>query len=266
VLAGRRFTLPLQALEPMDLTGDGAATLLLLNPTGGIVGGDRLETEIVLGPGSRVCLSTPSATRVYRSPEHPAVQRVSITIGRGATLEWLPDHLIPSLGARLRQVTEITMAPHATLLYLDAWATGRLARGEAWGFDLLDSRLLVRDAAGPLLHERASLAGGLRLDGLGGTEGLGYVGTFLALRAGEAADCPVGPGQGRWEDLAAMLQADLAAAAPDGRTGVTTLARGGVLARLLCPSAPVLGASVDALWARCRRSLLGLAPLLLRKL
>jgi urease accessory protein len=266
VLAGRRFTLPLQALEPMDLTGDGAATLLLLNPTGGIVGGDRLETEIVLGPGSRVCLSTPSATRVYRSPEHPAVQRVSITIGRGATLEWLPDHLIPSLGGRLRQVTEITMAPHATLLYLDAWATGRLARGEAWGFDLLDSRLLVRDAAGLLLHERASLAGGLRLDGLGGTEGLGYVGTFLALRAGEAADCPAGPGQGRWEDLAAMLQADLAAAAPDGRTGVTTLARGGVLARLLCPSAPVLGASVEALWARCRRSLLGLAPLLLRKL
>jgi urease accessory protein len=265
VLTGRRFTLPLQALEPMDLTGDGAATLLLLNPTGGIVGGDRLQTEIVLGPGSRVCLSTPSATRVYRSPERPAVQRVSIEIGSGATLEWLPDHLIPSAGARLRQVTEITMASHATLLYLDAWATGRLARGEAWGFDLLDSRLLVRDAAGVLLHERARLAGP-RLDGLGGTEGLGYVGTFVALRAGEATGRPAAPGAGGWDDLAGALQADLAAAAPDGRVGVTTLARGGVLARLLCPSAPVLGASVEALWARCRRNLLGLAPLALRKL
>src|ERR1700720_2058830 len=117
VLTGRRYTLPLQALEPMDLTGDGSATLLLLNPTGGVLGGDRLETEVSLGPGSRVCLSTPSATRVYRSPEHPAVQRVSITLGAGATLEWLPDHLIPSPGARLRQATEVTMASDATLLY-----------------------------------------------------------------------------------------------------------------------------------------------------
>src|SRR5574342_934902 len=104
VLTGRRFTLPLQALEPMDLTGDGSATLLLLNPTGGVLGGDRLDTEVSLGPGSRVCLSTPSATRVYRSPERPAVQRVSIRLGPGAALEWLPDHLIPAPGARLRQV------------------------------------------------------------------------------------------------------------------------------------------------------------------
>ena len=67
MLTGRRFALPLQALEPMDLVGDGSATLLLLNPTGGVLGGDRLETEVSLGPASHVCLSTPSATRVYRS-------------------------------------------------------------------------------------------------------------------------------------------------------------------------------------------------------
>jgi hypothetical protein len=39
-----------------------------------------------------------------------------------------------------------------------------------------------------------------------------------------------------------------------------------VLARLLCPSAPALAASVDALWAACRRRLLGLPPARLRKL
>ena len=45
MLTARRFTLPLQALEPMDLDGDGVATLLLLNPTGGLLAGDRLETD-----------------------------------------------------------------------------------------------------------------------------------------------------------------------------------------------------------------------------
>src|SRR5262249_33300677 len=75
VLTGRRFTLPLQALEPADLEGRGDLVLLLLNPTGGVLGGDVLETDVTLGPGARVVLGTPSATRVYRTAGPPAVQR-----------------------------------------------------------------------------------------------------------------------------------------------------------------------------------------------
>ena len=256
MLTERRFTLPLQALEPMDLDGDGVATLLLLNPTGGLLAGDRLETDVVLGPGSRVCLSTPSATRVYRSPGPVAVQRFTMEVGGGAALEWLPDHLIPSPGARLRQTTEIRLAADATLLYLDAWATGRVARGEAWGFDLLDSSLLVRDEAGLLLRERSILAGRPPRDGLGGTEGFAYAATFVAMR-------PAGEG---WEELGCALQEAVDAAGGGGRAGVTVLGRGGVLARLLCPSAPALQAVVQALWAVSRRRLLGLYAARLRKL
>jgi len=240
----------------MDLDGDGVATLLLLNPTGGILAGDRLDTDISLGPGSRVCLSTPSATRVYRSPGPLAVQRITIDVARGAALEWMPDHLIPSPGAQLRQETEITLAPDATLLYLDAWATGRVARGETWSFDLLDSSLVVRDEAGPLLRERCVLAGHPARDGLGGTEGLAYVATFVAIR----------PNEEDWEDLAHRLQAYLDGTAVRGRAGVTTLARGGILARLLCPSAPVLQVCIQTLWAHCRKRLLHLDPARLRKL
>ena len=65
----------------MDLDGSGAATLLLLNPTGGVLGGDRLETRVHLGAGTRVCLSTPSATRVYRSAGPASVQRVHVEVG-----------------------------------------------------------------------------------------------------------------------------------------------------------------------------------------
>jgi urease accessory protein len=256
VLTTRRFTLPLQALEPMDLDGDGVATLLLLNPTGGLLAGDRLETDVTLRRGSRVCLSTPSATRIYRSPGPTAVQRVTIDVGAGAALEWMPDHLIPSPGARLRQATDIRLAADATLLYLDAWAVGRAARGEAWGFELLDSSVLVRDEVGPLLRERSILAGRPPRDGLGGTEGFPYAATFIAMR----------PARETWEDLARVLQAAVDGVEAGGRAGVTTLARGGVLARLLCPTAPVLQAMTHALWDACRRRLLDLPPARLRKL
>jgi urease accessory protein len=254
VLTERRFTLPLQALEPIDLDGSGVATLMLLNPTGGVLGGDVLETSVTLGPGTHVCLTTPAATRVYRSTGPSSVQRFVASVGEGACLEYLPEHLIPSPWARLRQTTDVSLAAGATLLLADAWAVGRVARGERWRFDALDLGLIVRDERGLLLKER-SLLDRVQRDGLGGAEGFGYLATFVAAA----------PAIEGWDALARRIFDTLAALDVGARFGVTALGRGGVLARLLCPSAPALEASVLTLWAACRRLLLGLAPIALRK-
>src|SRR5262245_28212945 len=66
VVAGCRWTLPLQVLAPMALD-DAALVVSVLNPTGGLVGGDRLVVDVRLGPGAHACLTTPSATKVYRT-------------------------------------------------------------------------------------------------------------------------------------------------------------------------------------------------------
>jgi len=255
VLVRRRFTVPLQVLEPMDLDGRGAATLMLLNPTGGIVGGDVLETRVTVGAGADVCLTTPAATRVYRSAGLPAVQRFTATVGEGARLAYVPDHLIPSPGARLRQTTEIALEPHATLLLADAWAVGRVARGERWQFDELDLALAIRDERGQILAERARLDRVAR-DGLGLAEGFAYVATFAV----------VAPDREDWEPVANALTRALAGLGGTTRAGVSALGRGGLVARALCASAPALDAAIAALWAACRRALFDLDPLHLRKL
>lgn len=255
VLTERRFTLPLQALEPMDLDGTGGLTLMLLNPTGGILGGDVLDTRVALGPDSRVCLTTPAATRVYRSAGPSAVQRFTAEVGEGAVLEYLPDHLIPSPGARLEQRIEVTLAPGGIVIAVDAWAVGRAARGEAWQFAGLDTAVTIRDTRGLLLRERSVLSGARGWDGLGGAEGHAYVATLVA----------VAPAREGWSALAVELSAALAERDTGSSVGVTALGRGGVLARLLCPSAPSLAESVRTLWAQCRRRLLDLPPLALRK-
>jgi len=254
VLTERRFTLPLQALEPVDLDGSGDATLMLLNPTGGLLAGDVLDTAVALGRGSRVCLTTLAATRVYRSPGLPAVQRFRALVGEEAVLEYLPDHLIPSPGARLRQTTDVLLASTATLLLIDAWAVGRAARGEAWGFSALDSELSVHDGCGLLLKERC-LLDHARRDGLGFTEGFPYVATFAALA----------PARGGWGERARALSARFESTPGGARCAVTALGRGGLVARLLAPSAPALYGCVEALWTVCRFELLGRGPLSLRK-
>ena len=256
VLTGRRFTLPLQALEPVDLDGTGAATLLVLNPTGGVLGGDRLETRVELGPGSHVCLSTPSATRVYRSTGAASVQRVVFRVGEGARLEYMPDHVIPSPGARLVQSVQVEMAPGASAVLCDAWAVGRAARGEAWRFDLLDTGTIVRDSEGLLFKDRLILGGAQGWGGLGAAEGMAYVATVVCLS----------PTYGRLDDLASSLSTLLEGTGLEARAGVTMLARGGVVVRLLARSAPELQRAIDLAWTCCRNLLWSLGPLALRKM
>jgi urease accessory protein len=269
VLTERRYALPLQVLEPMELEA-GVAALMLLNPTGGVVGGDRLHTEVRLGAGSHACLTTPSATRIYRSAGPPAELTFRATLAAGARLEYVPDHLIPSPGARARQSAELMLAPGALALILDAWSVGRPARGETWEFAELDLALAVSDADGPILRERACLGGSRLWDRLGGAEGHAYVATFAAVGAEVGSGAVKGSAASSstpdWTSLAKALADAVSLQAEGAHVGVSALARGGVLARVLAPSAPVLLEMTDALWAASRRQLFNLPSLSLRKL
>src|ERR1700680_326688 len=119
ILAQSRFSLPVQALTPLTLAY-GASYLMLLNPTGGVLGGDRLVTEIIQEAGTHVCLTTPSATRIYRTSQQPAVLEPVIRLGDRATLEYLPDHIIPHNGAALRQSLRVEMGCGSRAIVLDS--------------------------------------------------------------------------------------------------------------------------------------------------
>src|ERR1700693_557111 len=157
ILAQSRFSLPLQALTPLTLT-DGASYLMLLNPTGGVLGGDHLITDIVQEAGTHVCLTTPSATRIYRTAEKPAILETVIHLGEGAALEFLPDHVIPHTGSALRQSLRIEMARGSRAIILDSMASGRVAHGERWKFTEMDTRTEVYAHDRPVYINRTRIA------------------------------------------------------------------------------------------------------------
>jgi urease accessory protein len=249
--AGCRFTLPLQVLAPLALDDD-ALIVSMLNPTGSVLGGDRLRIDVHAGPGARILLTTPSATKVCRSEGPMATQDVDLVVEAGAALEWMPDHTIPFAGAAYRQRVRAHVGPGATLVVVDAFAAGRVASGERWQFRRLESTLAIEDEEGWLLLDRLALGGDSRWAGLGFTEGSPYFATMAVVTAVPAP-------------VVAKAASEALAAVPGVRGGTGSLARGGILARCLAQSAPALGDAVHAVWEAVRSAALGAAPVELRK-
>src|SRR5262249_46992016 len=81
---------PLRVLKTLYPEGDAIAHRVTVHPPGGIVGGDRLDITLDLQAHAHAVLTTPGATRFYRSDGAPAAQQVRATLADGARLEWLP--------------------------------------------------------------------------------------------------------------------------------------------------------------------------------
>lgn len=185
VLAHRSHVGPLVVQRPFYPEGD-VCHVYLVHPPGGVVGGDRLELHVKGGGSSHALITTPAATKFYRSEGLLAHQSQDIALD-GATLEWLPQETILFPDARSSIATRVRLTGKSRFIGWEIACYGRPASGLGFAggrahqdFELwLDEMPLVLD------H--------LRLDGAGesmqGRFGLGgqpVLGTFFAFPADDA--------------------------------------------------------------------------------
>jgi urease accessory protein len=115
---------PLRILQSLYPEGDAVCHNVLVHPPGGLVGGDTLDIEITGAAGSHGLITTPGATRFYRSDGEAAVQRTQIRLDAGARLEWLPLEALCYSGCRAENRLRLQLAPGAELLGWDVTALG----------------------------------------------------------------------------------------------------------------------------------------------
>lgn len=132
-LAHDRHAGPLRVLQSLYPEGSGICHHVLVHPPGGIVGGDILHVEANLSAGSHALITTPGATRFYRSAGEPARQSVTARIDDGARLEWLPLETICHSAALAENSMRFDMAPGGEMMGWDLVALGLPASHE--GFD-----------------------------------------------------------------------------------------------------------------------------------
>ena len=127
--AGRsvlRFTHdgPLRVLHSLYPEGDATCHNVLVHPPGGLVGGDTLDIRVTVGSGAHALVTTPGATRFYRSSGEPALQQTQLRLEAGARMEWLPLETILYSGCMAKNQLSFDLAPDAELIGWDITALG----------------------------------------------------------------------------------------------------------------------------------------------
>src|SRR5581483_11071548 len=106
-LTAQSFRAPYHLSKPY---WDADALVLLVqvvNPTAGILSGDRLESDITVESNAAVLVTTPSASRVFQMKDGTAECRQRFSVATDGWLELMPEPLVPHRGSHFRQLTSI---------------------------------------------------------------------------------------------------------------------------------------------------------------
>ena len=123
-LARHTHTGPLRILQSLYPEGDAICHNVLVHPPGGLVAGDTLDITVQVASGAHGLLTTPGATRFYRSDGETALQRTTINLAADARMEWLPLEAIAYSGCLAENRLTLTLDPGAEMLGWDVTALG----------------------------------------------------------------------------------------------------------------------------------------------
>ena len=115
---------PLRILQSLYPEGDTVCHNVLVHPPGGLVGGDVLDIALRVGGGAHGLVTTPGATRFYRSLGELALQRTHAVLEPGARLEWLPLEALCYDSCQAENRLTMEVAPGAEMFGLDVTAFG----------------------------------------------------------------------------------------------------------------------------------------------
>ncbi len=237
---------PLRVLQSLYPEGEGVCHNVLVHPPGGLVGGDTLDIQVQLDDHSHGLITTPGATRFYRSEQGLATQKVHAQLGPHTRLEWLPLETIAYNGCfGLNQAT-FDMAPSAELMAWDITALGLPNANMPFEQGQLQQHLEIQ---GVWLERGLIDAQDLRL--LNGPLGLAGQRCMATL----VFACGTDLNRERRELALSMAREALGDAVPGVQAGVTSPHPRVVVLRTLSPLVEPAQQLLRAVWAAWRKSL-----------
>ncbi len=136
---------PIRVLFPRT-AGAQVQEAVLVNTSGGIAGGDRLESSVTAMDNASIAVTTQAAEKVYRAINESAHITTTLRACDAAKLAWLPQETIVFNRARVCRRTQIEVSSGSQLLALEWLVLGRAAHGEKISAgDIMDSWRVRKD-------------------------------------------------------------------------------------------------------------------------
>jgi urease accessory protein len=250
---------PLRVLQRLYPEGDAICHHVLVHPPGGIVGGDVLKVEATLQEGTHAVITTPGATRFYRSNGPLAEQGLVAKLEDGARLEWLPLETIAYRDCRAENHMRFELAPTAQMMGWDVLALGLPAAREAFDDPAhAQGEFTQRIEIPGVWLEKGTIRStdALLLDSPLGWAGLRVTGTMW-----------LAAGQGMHRDLidglleeARRIISELDPSLGTVHAGATSAHEQVVVVRVLAERVEPLMTLLQRIWAQWRVQAWGLAP------
>ncbi|HDP88731.1 MAG TPA: urease accessory protein UreD [Thioalkalivibrio sp.] len=232
---------PLAVQRPFYPEGE-VCHLYLLHPPGGLVGGDALEVALAVAPGAHALVTTPGATKFYRSNGWPASQTQNLRVSGGAALEWLPQETICFDGTQAHTQCRVELEDDARFIGWETLVPGRPAGGYMFREGCLRQRMEIWRGGAPLFVDALNIDGDSGvLHGAAGLSGRSCLATLLAT--------PV------TRELLEAVRAQVVA--PTGTRLGITLIDDLLVCRFLGDEALVARAVFEQVWTLLRPALLG---------
>jgi urease accessory protein len=115
---------PLRILQSLYPEGAKTCHNVVVHPPGGLVGGDTLAITVDVAEGAHGLITTPGATRFYKSLGELSLQRTLVKLQAKAKLEWLPLEAIAYAGCHAENRLSMHLAPTAEMIGWDVTALG----------------------------------------------------------------------------------------------------------------------------------------------
>jgi len=145
-------------LRPQDAR---LCEVVTLNISGGVAGGDQLETVVTLAPGTQVALASQAAERIYRALGQAARLRTKLTVHDGAGLDYLPQETILFDRFALNRALDIELHGDAEFIGVETLLFGRQAMGEAVQFGALRDQIRLRHDGRLVFQDMTRLEGAI---------------------------------------------------------------------------------------------------------
>jgi urease accessory protein len=162
VLDGLRQSGCLKARFPRPDNGRWL-NIVTLNTSGGIAGGDTLDSIFTVGEGARATIAAQAAERFYRALPDSAASNVltRIVVASGAAVEWVPQETILFDRCAVRRHLRVELAADAWFLGVEWLVFGRAAMGEVVEQGSLRDVIEVWRGGRLLLHDAVRLDGAI---------------------------------------------------------------------------------------------------------